>query len=159
MQYVAAPDGRNNFIISGINNAGQVIGSGPGGGYIYDHGTYTLLPTLAGLQGSVAAINDKGWVVGGQVPARDAPETHAVLYRDGELFDLNDFVRPAGDKSWVFRQAFDINDRGWIAGEGADHPLGSPHALLAVPVPETAGWALMVLGVAGVMARRRFAHS
>ena len=47
-----------------INNSGQVIGSGPGGAFIYDPNSVTPVTYLSDAAATVKAINNNGQVVG-----------------------------------------------------------------------------------------------
>jgi hypothetical protein len=97
-----------------VNDLGQVVGSADfaGGrrGFVRAlDGTYTELEPLAGDSFSYAsAINEGGDVVGGS-------DGHAVLWEAGGApLDLGSLPGEAS------AQAVDINDSGWIVGNGSD---------------------------------------
>jgi uncharacterized membrane protein len=62
-----------------INNRGQVVGYGGSDGFLWDHGTLTVLPRLYGNGPAALDINNRGQIVGsvGTTPTNLAP--HAVL--------------------------------------------------------------------------------
>jgi probable HAF family extracellular repeat protein len=110
-----------------INDRGQVVGfagfPAPSGShaFLWEDGTVLDLGTLPGtVESEAQAINEFGTVVGYARPSVVADT--AMLWRDGELHDLNDLVA-ADDplKSRVrLTGAGDINNFGWIAAGGFD---------------------------------------
>ncbi len=68
--------------------------------------------------------------------------SHAFLYTDGVMQDLNAFIDPLSE--WTLLQATGINDRGQIAGTGFIR--GFVHAYVLTPVPEPASLAPFALG-------------
>jgi probable HAF family extracellular repeat protein len=100
--------------------------------------TYSIknLGTLGGNvseNGSVAwGINDSGQVVGFST-ITSTGETHAFLYLDGEMHDLNDLI-PA-DSGWELDDAYAINNSGQIVGSGRLN--GEARAFLATPATTT----------------------
>src|SRR5262249_52696313 len=74
-------------------------------------------------------INNAGQVVGSSGMA-GAMATHAFLYRDGALTDLNDLIPP--DAGWVLSDASGINDAGQIVGYGSHNGFCN-HAFLLTP--------------------------
>ena len=82
-----------------------------------------------------AAINAGGQVVGSSISSCTAeePTFRAFLWEDGSIFDLNTLM-PSG--SALYLQVTEtINDRGEIAGTGAD-ASGNEHAFLLIPCDE-----------------------
>ena len=74
-------------------------------------------------------------------------EDRAFVWNEATgIRDLNDLIGPGG---WELLLAEDINDLGWIVGQGRN-PAGELRAFLLVPEPASAA----LLGV-GALARRR----
>jgi probable HAF family extracellular repeat protein len=96
------------------------------------------LGTLPGNGCSGAdAINSRGQVVGGSgfnaadfFPDCNDPVEHAVLWENGTILDLNNFVPQGYDL--ILNEAFFINDSGEISGVGTVSD-GSRHAFLLIP--------------------------
>lgn len=89
------------------------------------------------------AINGDGLIVGraeNYLPNGSAELRATMWDASGSILDLNTLI-PA-DSGWILRQAWDVNDDGWIVGSGAydpDGPGGAPGysaAFLLRPVPE-----------------------
>ena len=70
------------------------------------------LGTLGGPNSEATSINDFGQVVG-RADTTDETSSHAFIYADGVMRDLNDLISP--DSSCELLQAADINDVGQIA--------------------------------------------
>jgi probable HAF family extracellular repeat protein len=80
-----------DFSVTGLNNAGQIVGfAGNGAGAIhtvlYSDGVLTDLGDFGGKDSYGTAINDAGAITGSILTA--SGEQHAFLYRDGALLDL-----------------------------------------------------------------------
>jgi probable HAF family extracellular repeat protein len=73
-------------------------------------------------------INDKGQVVGVSFPS-----SHAFIWRNGVMTDLNSLVAPG--TTLVLIDAQEINDAGTITGEAQDPNTGSISAFIAIPRP------------------------
>jgi probable HAF family extracellular repeat protein len=112
---------------TGINDAGQVIGTSggfigmphfnlysPSEAFLWQDGVLTDL----GMP-SASGINDLGQVVGGK-----------YLWQNGTLTDLNTLIDPAS--GWVITSTSDINDDGQIVGQGTLN--GQSHCFLMDPV-------------------------
>lgn len=129
---------------SWLNDSGAVVGSATPQSdqaliaFLWKHGVISNLGTLPGNGCSGAdAINSQGQIVGGSgfyiadffADCND-PVEHAVLWENGKILDLNNFVPPGNDLT--LNEAFFINDSGEISGLGtlAD---GSQHAFLLIP--------------------------
>jgi probable HAF family extracellular repeat protein len=140
-----------------VNNANQVVGAsttadGHVSPFLYDHGAMRDLGILdGGADGLALALNDAGQVVGYFTTDSTASQTHAFLFSDGVMRDLNDLV-PAGS-GWTLTSALGINNAGQIIGQGRYD--GQSRAFLltpvAVPLPRAAYPALATLAVAAVL--------
>lgn len=142
-----------------VNDAGLIVGAadrGPGltravywdaSGVIHDLGT------LGGSSGWAYGVNEDGLVVGFSNLASGSPRAFGW---DGEgLVDLNTLLEPSA-AGWTILRAYDVNERGWIVGEG--QLGGISQAVLLRPVPEPASGLLAGLGALGLGAgawRRR----
>jgi probable HAF family extracellular repeat protein len=124
---------------AGINDAGQVAGFATLAGEVLFHavlwqgvGEITDLGVLGADQCSFATgINSKTQVVGGSaVGCVFDSQSHAVLWENGSIFDLNSLIAPGASLTLELAQG--INDRGEIAGIGVD-AKGNEHAYLLVP--------------------------
>ena len=128
-------------IAYGNNNRGQIVGSvfvTPGGpiryAALWQKGVLTNLGTLPGDIASIATgINDQGQVVGSAWNS-DFNWSHAFIYQDGVMTDLNTLF-PTGTNLHA-TMANKINNRGQISGmatvmSGPDE--GKVHAFLATP--------------------------
>lgn len=128
-----------------INGQGDVVGfSNPPGpedlagdfiarAFLWSNGADTVvdLHTLPGDQFSEAfAINSLGQVVG--VSFGGAKGSHAFIYEQGVMTDLNDLFGPGNLD--VFLSAQDINDAGQITGRVRDHVTGQVLTFVATPV-------------------------
>jgi probable HAF family extracellular repeat protein len=122
MQDLGTLGGDNGAAIA-INDAGEIIGNADlsgniSHGFLWKNAEMKDLGTLHGDHFSNAwAINAQGLIVGESCPSSCENHFHdrAVLWENDAIFDLNTLVANphAGLK---LRTAFDINDRGEIAG-------------------------------------------
>lgn len=100
-------------------------------------------------------INNFGKVVGtGDINYPDITVSHAFLWENGELKDLNTLL-PSGS-GWTLEKANAINDFGWIVGQG--YIQNQAHAFLMKPnvVPEPISCALFLVGGGALaLAKRR----
>jgi probable HAF family extracellular repeat protein len=82
-----------------INNNGLVVGQDAAGqAFVWQNGTLTELPTLAGSGGAANAINDSGEVVGWSYWVPDAP--HAFTWTSaGGIVDLSAVIGSAAAQS------------------------------------------------------------
>lgn len=113
--------GANSYGMA-INNQGVVVGNGQNAqGYLHafeasSKGTVDL-GTLGGSQSYAYGINDAGTVVGYSYLAGNQ-STHAFVYLDGVLIDLNTLLAPE-DSGWTIDAAYGINAGGDIAAFGS----------------------------------------
>jgi len=115
--------GGNNGQANWMNKAGEIVGKAdiPGSqghhAFLWKNGVMRDLGTVPGDPCSNAVgINSRGQVVG----ASDTPDSslglHAFLWEDGVMSDLNTLLPPGPHLQLTV--AFNINDRGEIAGIG-----------------------------------------
>jgi probable HAF family extracellular repeat protein len=144
----------------GINNLGQVVGEAYTADQGGNHASHAFLwsesngmidlGTLGGEYSDAEAINDFGDIVG-ESDTLGNVQTHAVLWTQGQMFDLNDLIDPSG--GWILKYGRDINASGQIVAVGVNS-LGARALLLTpIPEPEAAGLAL-VIATAAVAKRR-----
>ena len=154
-----------NSYAFGINGAGRIIGhSSIATGYLhaflYSSGRMEDLGTLGGNQSYAYGINGGGGVVGHSLLA-GSQTTHACLYRNGRMTDLNALIDPAG--GWELLEAYGINESGQIAGRAwfdgralACRLDPAPTATPPTPNPEPGTLVLPGIGlVAGAGSARR----
>ena len=127
----------------GINDAGDIVGyfsPVPSAGdsrhpFLYQDGEMIDLGILSGSNARAFAINNSSQVIG-NYNTSDLEE-HPFLYENGTLSDLNSLL-PL-DSNWDFLiEAFDINNRGQIVGNGRidldfDGQFDEIHAFLMSP--------------------------
>ncbi len=78
---------------------------------------YALSHLAPSLGGSVAAINNLGWVVGSE--RLGSSDWVAALWVGTErVFDLNDLLSDDEAELWRLEGATDVNDQGWLTGNG-----------------------------------------
>jgi len=125
-----------------MNSKGEVVGFGnpsgdknapfnPNAFYWSQETGMTNLGTLDPFPNSIAyAINNHGLIVG-QALNLSTGASHAFIYRDGYMTDLNSLM--IGHKSLTLLYANDVNDEGVIAGGAIDATTGVVSAFVAVP--------------------------
>ena len=138
--------GGDNGDAFALNDAGDVVGDASLSGnqtmhaVLWKHGVITDLGTLEGDTDSLAmSINSKAQVVGTSSIPGTIAHSHAFLWEEGSIVDLNDLIPSSG-----FRLLFGlfINDSGEIAGIGfppgceASDPIACGHSYLLIPCDE-----------------------
>ena len=151
-----------------INDRGQVVGQleGPGfeqlqQGFLWGPDGLSYLNPLAGVA-QISALNADGLVVGWSQVGPGGLDL-ATLWEAGQALDLNALVQPNQlEPYWVLRQAYDINDLGWIVGDAVDTRTGdvrgfvlTPQDAQAVPEPPALALMLAALGLGALVLRRR----
>ncbi|HIN09009.1 MAG TPA: hypothetical protein EYM64_00360 [Phycisphaerales bacterium] len=118
-----------------VNNNRTVVGQskaedGYWKAYVWDLDTGMVeLGTLGGDESYAWSLNDQGVVVGkSQVPQGG---THGFIWMDGEMFDVNNFIVPDLDVTFV--NIRDINEAGQLAAIG-EYPDGTKHPFLLIPM-------------------------
>jgi probable HAF family extracellular repeat protein len=100
--------------ITDINDAGQIVGGGPGpGAELISGGTSIRLFGNQGSYSMASAINDAGHITGYVVPGTDQVR-HVFLYVDGTIRDL-------GTMNGVSSDAVEINMVDEIVGSAGGH--------------------------------------
>ena len=137
----------NGGIAYSNNDRGQIVGSvfvNPGGfpiryGALWEHDKLTILkPQFEDTAAIATGINNQGQVVGSAWNS-DFNWSHAFIYQDGVMTDLNTLFPKEANLHLHATMANKINDRGQISGmatvlTGPD--TGKIHAFLATPVNE-----------------------
>lgn len=165
---IGAPEPGNSAIY-GLNDDGLAVGGIPSPGFahashavLYDHGTLTDLGVLdlAALDDSIALdINNHGQIVGRAAVLVDPDHYgyHGFLWAGAGLVDLNTLIDPAS--GWVITNASGINDASQIAATacygGVTGDCRAVRLDLMPAVPEPGRWAMLVLGLGLVGARKR----
>lgn len=123
-------DGRE-AIAYDINDKDEIVGTyfyyGSRVAFLYKNNSITNLGGLGASPASAYAINESSVIVGERLPG--TIYRNAFIYSDGVMQDLNSLLPP--DSGWVLTAARDINDNGWIVGEGTIN--GETHAFLMAP--------------------------
>ena len=124
-----SPFGNSESYAHAINNNGEIVGeyltadNSAFHAFIYKNGVFTDIGSATSSETVAYAINDHGQVVGSTWVLRadscrtcQEYESHAFVYVDGTLFDLNSLLPPGSP--WKLMEAFGINNNGKIVGYG-----------------------------------------
>jgi len=95
-----------------INNRGEIVGSATESNFIFRGHSFEKIPLAP------AGLNNKGHIAGSYTAANGS--SHASLYRDGRLIDLNDLVDPS---LTFLTSANGISDNGKIVAKGVNGHL------------------------------------
>ena len=122
---------------TGISNSGYVTGACTAHGIqspfllnVSNLNAVMNLGSLGGVYASGNSVNDKGQVVGWSRTQNNS-STHAFVYSNGAMQDLNNLISPSSN--WTLGTATAINNAGQIVGNGTS-PSGFQHAFLLNPV-------------------------
>jgi probable HAF family extracellular repeat protein len=122
------PDSSNSFAL-GINARGQAVGMLESASDLRDtqaffnrNGKSQILPSLGGHASAARCINSSGLIAGNA--QTETLQVHAAAWLGGEVRDLG--TLPGGDYS----RAFDVNQRGEIAGESNSSANGKARAVI-----------------------------
>ena len=118
-----------------INDEGDVVGAstyldGTQHGALWSNGAIKDIGVFAGDCYSFAWFVNSRRQVTGEAGRCDGSPSHAVLWENGSLVDLNTLV--PSTSILHLTKALSINDRGEIAGNGV-LPSGDQHAFLLIP--------------------------
>jgi 6-phosphogluconolactonase len=95
-----------------INDRGEIAGSATGSNFIFRGHSFEKIPLAP------AGLNNKGHIAGSYTATNGS--SHASLYRDGRLIDLNDLVDPS---LTFLTSANGISDNGKIVAKGINGHL------------------------------------
>jgi uncharacterized membrane protein len=135
-----------------INDAGHTAGNIRSASIeyrpvLFRDGTAVDLLGSAPGQGQASDLNDRDWVVGSLFNAPSGPSS-GFLYRDGQIYDLNELLVARDARHWSLAGALRINDAGQILVTGSDrNDSRFRMQALITPVPEAQTWILMLAGL------------
>ncbi len=95
-----------------INNRGEIVGSATASNFVFRGHSFEKIPLTP------AGLNNKGHIAGSYAAANGS--SHASLYKDGRLIDLNDLVDPS---LTFLTNASGISDNGKIVAKGINGHL------------------------------------
>ena len=95
-----------------INNRGEIVGSATESNFIFRGHSFEKIPLAP------AGLNNKGHIAGSYTAANGS--SHASLYKDGRLIDLNDLVDPS---LTFLTSANGISDNGKVVAKGLNGHL------------------------------------
>ena len=122
-----------------INDAGLVVGASTNGSgqrhaFSVQTGSGNAMQDLGTLVGSAGvlsegyAVNSSGTIVGASVHNTTTTDTHAFIYQNGAMTDLNDLL-PA-NSGWTLIDALSIDEAGDITGEGTYNGVSMAYVLV-----------------------------
>jgi len=127
----------------GINNAGLIVGSANGHGFLLSAGTYTDFVVPASLATTGLGVNDAAHIVGAYFDHLGGA-THGFLL-SGDAYTTIDV--PGASMT----ETIAINNAGDIVGI-YDDASGKIHSFMATPVPEPFALALLSIGAVALLA-------
>lgn len=135
--FVSSIQGATSSAASDINSEGTVVGSvntaNGSHALLYRQGIVTDLGWLpGGSSGSAAGINNESRIVGSASVSGADGATHAFLFEDGKIYDLNNLLE-TNVSGWELTDASAISNTGYIVGTGDIN--GTYHAFLLSPIP------------------------
>ncbi|MCL4199459.1 MAG: hypothetical protein KJZ69_18350 [Phycisphaerales bacterium] len=129
-------EGHDQSFANGVSDHGVVVGASIAGSDLtpcmWIDGRPEALPRLGGDRWTrPQTINKQGIIVG----AASSITLHerAVIWRDGVIADLNDYVFGTG---WTLESAMDINEQGWIVGVGVFDGFKQGYVMIPLPTLE-----------------------
>ena len=114
-----------------INNHGVAVGSDGGQAFLLKDGAVKLLGSLGGPDAEALGINESNSVVGTSMTT-DGYYSAFIWTQVEGMADLNSQVRT--EPSWFLENAFGVNNRGQIVGEGWDASFSHRKAVLLDPI-------------------------
>ncbi|QYK54193.1 MAG: PEP-CTERM sorting domain-containing protein [Fimbriimonadaceae bacterium] len=145
----------SNLIVGYSYHFSSTPGVTYGEAFTVQNGVMTSLGLLNGVGSLAYDVNSAGDITGTSVFGLKS-NSRAFYWTQGTMYDLNSLMDSTG-AGWTIMEGSGINDNGLISAT-AMNSSGAMHAVLLTPVPEPATFiAFGVIGVVGVMRRRRSA--
>jgi probable HAF family extracellular repeat protein len=121
--------------------------------FLYENVSMADLGFLGGTRARALGINNGGMIVGDSEWSVDSNDSHALLYANHAMVDLNSLIDPAN--GWQIVSAKDINDAQQILATACRMGECTTVRLdLISAVPEPKVWGMLLAGLA-LMASRR----
>lgn len=132
-----------------INDAGDIVGvaetvSGNIRGFLYRHGQMLDLGAFGPGSSQALDINNLGDVIGLALGGPSGP----FIWRDGVMYDLNQYLIPGSGLR--IEEVSSVNDRGQMLASGC--ASDGCATLLLAPIPEPASFAMLIAGLAILIA-------